>query len=114
MVEVWGVGLVAAGFSYALWQWENHLPLPDPKEVYAKIFSRSTRVPLQASGVLFVLALLPLPRQALIGTNGEWVLDPLLAVVLLWTAVGFVGVFILLLDCITWTLSLLARLSKLL
>ncbi|KAG8955175.1 GPI inositol deacylase [Tulasnella sp. 424] len=114
MVEVWGVGVVAAGFSYALWQWENHLPLPDPKEVYAKIFSRSTRVPIQASGVLFVLALLPLPRQALIGTNGEWVLDPLLAVVLLWTAVGFVGVFILMLDGITWTLSLLARLSKLL
>ncbi|KAG8923767.1 GPI inositol deacylase [Tulasnella sp. 417] len=112
VVVVWGVGVVAAGFSYALWQWENNLPLPSPKAVYSKIFSTSTRVPMQASGALFALALLPLPRQALLGTSDEWPLNPLLAVAFFWIAVGFGGVLMYTLEGITWILGRVAKLSK--
>ncbi|KIO23662.1 hypothetical protein M407DRAFT_9313 [Tulasnella calospora MUT 4182] len=112
VVVVWGVGVVSAGFSYALWQWENDLPLPSPRAVYARIFSTSTKVPLQGSAVLFGLALLPLPRQALLGTSGEGPLNTLLAVAFLWIGAGFVGVFMFMLDGIIWILGLVARLSK--
>ncbi|KAG9049980.1 GPI inositol deacylase [Tulasnella sp. UAMH 9824] len=112
VVVVWGAGVVAAGFSYALWQWENDLPLPPPKAVYAKMFSTSTRIPMQASGALFALALLPLPRQALLGSSGEWPLDPLIAVAFFWVGAGFVGVLMFMLDGITWMMRVGTRLSK--